>query len=204
MARRLADTLGFVYLDTGAIYRAVALAALRAGVLDDDAAVAALTQRLHITFRREGAANRVLLNDEDVTDSIRTPEVSAAASRVSAIPDVRLALLDVQRRVAASASVVAEGRDCGTVVFPHASAKFFLTASPEERARRRAAELEAAGHATSQGSVMGELAARDQRDRSRSVAPLVKADDAVEIDGTGLDPEQVLQKVLAEIHARGA
>jgi cytidylate kinase len=146
VARLLATRLGFTLLDTGAIYRVMALRARERGVSwDDGPAVAALADGLALAFRMEGALNRVLVAGTDVTAAIRTPEMSEGASRVSALPEVRAALLDLQRRIGAAGRVVVEGRDIGTVVFPRADAKFFLTATTDERARRRTAELVAAG-----------------------------------------------------------
>lgn len=204
VARRLAAALGYDYLDTGAIYRSVALAAKEQGVSwDDAAALARVALTLPIGFRTEGVATRVLLAGRDVSDDIRTPEISAGASRVSRHPEVRAALLDIQRRVGAAGRVVAEGRDCGTVVFPGALAKFFLTASAEERARRRTAELAAGGHQVEHGEVLKEISDRDERDRSRSVAPLVPAADAIEIDSSGVLPDAVVSRMADLVRRRG-
>jgi cytidylate kinase len=204
VARKLAAALGYDYLDTGAIYRSVALAAKEQGVSwDDGAALAKVAASLPIAFRTEGSATRVLLGGRDVSDAIRTPDVSSGASRVSRHPEVRAALLGIQRRVGAAGRVVAEGRDCGTVVFPNALAKFFLTASAEERARRRTAELAAGGHQVEQGEVLKEIADRDERDRSRAVAPLTKADDALEIDSSGVLPDAVVARMADLVRRRG-
>lgn len=204
VARRLAERLGFVFLDTGAIYRSVAWAAREAGLpWDDGPAVGALAARTSIEFRRVDGQPRVFVDGRDVTQAIRTPEISVGASRVSALPEVRTALLDLQRRVARGADVVAEGRDCGTVVFPQAQAKFFLTASVDERARRRAAELQAAGHAVDLGAVTQEIIDRDERDRSRPVAPLTKAHDAVELDSAGRTPDELVSSMADLVRGRG-
>src|SRR4029079_10708848 len=147
-ARLVAARLGYALLDTGAIYRSMALRARERGVAwDNGPGVAALADGIDIAFRMDGTVNHVFLNGQDVTAAIRTPEMSDGASRVSALPEVRAALLGLQRRIGADGGVVVEGRDIGTVVFPNAEAKFFLTATTDERARRRAAELRAAGAA---------------------------------------------------------
>jgi cytidylate kinase len=179
-ARLLAARLGYALLDTGAIYRSMALRALERGIAwDDGPAVAALADGVDIAFRMEGAVNRVTLNGQDVTAAIRTPEISDGASRVSALPEVRAALLGLQRRIGAAGGVVVEGRDIGTVVFPDAEAKFFLTASTDERARRRVAELAASGKSVDEAQTKAEIVARDTRDSTRAAAPLKKADDAI-------------------------
>jgi cytidylate kinase len=199
-AKALAARLGYPFLDTGAIYRAVALVARRRGVDWDDAeALARLAQKLDIAFVADGENNGVLVEGEDVSRDIRTPEISDGASRVSAHGPLRAALLGLQRRLAAAGSLVAEGRDMGTVVFPDAAAKFFLTASPEERARRRTQELAAAGRPASADAVLAELLARDRRDSTRAASPLKRADDAVEIDSEGLNPQEVVDRMLSVI-----
>ena len=181
VARAVADALGFTYLDSGAMYRSVALATGR------DAA------SLDIAFR-EG---RVLLDGDDVTDAIRAPAISEAASRLAAEPGVRAALVTKQRELMARGDWVAEGRDIGTVVAPDAEVKVFLTASPGERARRRAAELGADAQ-----EVLREQAIRDERDATREHSPLVAAADAVEIDTTGLGVPAVVDRIVALVEAR--
>lgn len=201
-ARLLAGKLGYDLLDTGAIYRTLALLASRQGVSwESGPGVAALAAGLSIRFRLAGDVNHVLVDDRDVTGEIRTPHISDGASRVSALPEVRAALLDLQRRLGARGGVVAEGRDVGTVVFPQAAAKFFLVATPEERARRRTAELRAAGHAADEQAVLAEILARDSRDSGRAVAPLRKADDAVEIDTSRLGPVEVVEHMFGLVQA---
>ena len=181
-ARLLAERLGYALLDTGAIYRTLALRARERGIpWDDGPAVAALAPDLNITFELRDGANRVLLDGVEISPRIRTPEMSDGASRVSALPEVRAALLGLQRRLGAEGGVVVEGRDIGTVVFPAAEAKFFLTATADERTRRRVAELRATGRIVDAAQTRDDLMARDHRDSSRAVAPLRKADDAVEI-----------------------
>ncbi len=176
VARAVARALGFEFLDSGAMYRAAALAALRG---DDPTRVA-------VTL-----GERVLLGDEDVTDEIRTPEVTEMASQVSADPAVREALVDRQREIIAAGDHVAEGRDIGTVVWPQAELKVFLTATPEERARRRAEQLGA-----EYGAILVEQGIRDERDRSREHSPLQPAPDAVELDTTGLSLDEVVQRIV--------
>jgi cytidylate kinase len=202
-ARLLAQRLGYALLDTGAIYRTMALRARERGVAwDDGPGVAALADGLDIAFRLEGKINRVFADGQDVTAAIRTPEMSDGASRVSALPEVRAALLGLQRRIGAGGGVVVEGRDIGTVVFPAAEAKFFLTASTDERARRRVAELTAAGRPVDAGATRAEIIARDERDSTRAAAPLRKADDAVEIDSSALDAEAVVARMAEIVTAR--
>jgi len=207
-ARMLAAKLGYELLDTGAIYRVMALLARRAGVAwDDGPGVAAFAAGLDLRFRLEGGVNHVIIGDGsaagvDVTKDIRTPEISDGASRVSALPEVRAALLDLQRRLGAQGGVVVEGRDIGTVVFPQAGAKFFLTANADERARRRVAELQAAGRPADFATTRAEMQERDARDSSRAVAPLKQADDAVPVDSSGLTPDEVVEKMATVVQAR--
>jgi cytidylate kinase len=203
-ARLLAARLDYALLDTGAIYRAMALRARERGVAwDDGPGVAALADGIDISFRLDGAVNHVTLNGQDVTGAIRTPEMSDGASRVSALPEVRAALLGLQRRIGAAGGVVVEGRDIGTVVFPDAEAKFFLTAHTDERARRRVAELTAAGKPVDAEQTKAEIIARDTRDSTRAAAPLRKADDAIEIDSSALDPDAVVARMADVVAQRG-
>jgi cytidylate kinase len=202
-ARLLAERLGYTLLDTGAIYRVMALRAReRAIAWDDGPGVAALADNLELAFRLEGTINRVLVDGRDVTSAIRTPEMSDGASRVSALPEVRAALLGLQRRIGAAGDVVVEGRDIGTVVFPDAGAKFFLTATTDERARRRVAELAAAGRPADAATTRAEIVARDERDSTRAAAPLRKADDAIEIDSSALGPDEVVARMAEIVAAR--
>ena len=195
VARLLAQRLGVTYLDSGAMYRCAALATLRAGIaLDDAPRLGQLAGRLRIDL----AKGRVLLDAEDVTDAIRTPQVSSAASRISVFPEVRGAMVERQRSLLASGNYVAEGRDIGTVVNPEAPLKVFLTASDAERARRRAAET-GEPHQT----VLAEQASRDARDRQRSHGALRPAPDAVEIDTTGMSVQDVVDRVVALARERG-
>jgi CMP/dCMP kinase len=201
LARRVAAKLGFVYINTGAIYRAVALWAVRLAVSTSDMhRLEQLAKEAKIELTT--GEPRVLLNDEDVTEAIREPDIALAASQVSAVPAVRRALLSVQRAMAEKTSVVMEGRDIGSVVFPQAQVKIFLDADPGERARRRALELQNAGSPANVESVAGEMQQRDQRDRTRSEAPLVQAPDAELVDTTGLSLEEVEEVILRLIRAR--
>jgi cytidylate kinase len=204
-ARLLAERLGYALLDTGAIYRTMALRARERGIAwDDGPGVASLADGLELGFRLEATVNRVLVNGTDVTSAIRAPEISDGASRVSALPEVRAALLGLQRRIGGVGGVVVEGRDIGTVVFPNAEAKFFLTASTDERARRRVAELRAAGKPADPEKTRAEIVARDERDTTRAAAPLRCADDALEIDSSALGPDEVVSKMAAIVAARAA
>jgi len=197
LARRVAAKLGAVYIDTGAMYRAVALAALRSGIpLDDAERLEALAGQADIGF--EPGGSRVLLDGEDVSEAIRKPEISPASSRVSAIPGVRRALVSKQREMAASGSVVMEGRDIGTVVFPGAEVKIFLDANPEVRAARRVRELEEKGPAPPAAEIAREIRERDRRDSTRADSPLTRAPDAVLLDTTALSLDEV-ERVILEI-----
>ena len=201
VARRIAEKLGFIYVNSGAIYRALALWALRLGIDPSDMyRLEQLAKEAKIEL--SGTAGRVFLNGEDVTEAIRDLKVSDAASKVSAVPGVRRALLGIQREIAEQNNVVMEGRDIGSVVFPDAQVKVFLDAQPDERARRRALELEKRGQSAEFGTVSGELRARDERDRRRSESPLVQAPDADFVDTTGLSLEQVEEAVLRVVRAR--
>jgi CMP/dCMP kinase len=194
VARSVARRLGFTYIDSGAMYRAVALWALRLGMdLDDLHRLEQLAKEARI----ELPGDRVLLNGEDVTAEIRAPKVSDAASRVAAQPGVRRAMREEQRRIGSAGPSVMEGRDIGTVVFPDAKVKIFLDAQPDARAQRRAAELGA-----SVEDVARDLDARDQRDRSRAEAPLTQAPDAEYLDTTRLTPAQVEEAVLKLVRDR--
>jgi cytidylate kinase len=203
VAKLLASQLGFLYLDTGALYRSVAWAVLKQGVEPGDAkAVAALLPKLSLQMQVANNEVSVSINGKDVTNELRTPPVSAAASVVSAIPAVRAWLLPVQREIGQKGSVVAEGRDIGTKVFPSAPVKFFLEADPTVRAQRRHRELVAAGHRGAIEQTSAEMAGRDDRDRSRTAAPLVPADDAHHIDTSRLSAEEVVKRMLAVVTAK--
>ena len=202
VARLLASRLGYLYLDTGALYRAVAWKTLRSGIDPADREqVTALLPSLSIQMLFQNGAMLVLVNDADVTNELRTPEVTAAASVISAIPAVREWLLPVQRQIGQRGSVVAEGRDIGTKVFPAASVKFFLEADATVRAERRHRELVAAGHSGSMEKTHQDLSGRDERDRTRAVAPLVPAADARFIDTSSLQIDDVVEQMLAAVAA---
>ena len=199
-ARALARRLGFFLLDTGAIYRTVALAASRRGVAFSDATpLGHIAEALAIRFDEEG---RVFLGAEDVSTLIRTPEMSQGASTVSAHPAVRAALLGLQRKLAAAGRCVVEGRDIGTVVLPWAPLKIFLTASPDVRARRRYDELVAKGQTVDLAATLQEILIRDERDSSRATAPLKQAEDAVLLDTSALDEAAVVDQMEALARAR--
>ena len=201
LAKRVAEKLGFVYINSGAMYRAVALWALRLNIaLSDMHKLEQLALAAKIDL--QSADGRVFLNNEDVTEAIADPQVSAAASKVSAVPGVRRALLRRQRSIAEQNSVVMEGRDIGSVVFPGAQVKIFLDAHPEERARRRALELQDAGQQIDVTTVAGEILERDKRDRRRVEAPLVQAPDAELVDTTGMSLDQVEDVVLRIVRER--
>ena len=200
-ARGLSQRLGFEFLDTGAMYRCVALAVLNQGIDPADAqAVGDVSQQIRISF----ADAHVILNGEDVTQAIRTAEVSETASQVAQYPAVREALVDLQRRAAEGVNIVSEGRDQGTVVFPDALCKFFLIADPEERARRRFDEMQGQDQKITQEEILQQIYQRDQRDESRTVAPLKPADDAVEINTSQLSIEEVLDQLEQTVRERQA
>jgi len=193
VTRRLAERLGYIHIDTGAMFRAVALYASRHGVdPDDDDALARLCTTVDICF---DSMNRVQVNGEDVSAAIRSPEISLFTSRIAAKPSVRNHLLYLQRRMGIDGGVVLEGRDIGTVVFPDADVKFYLTASAEERGRRRYEELKAKGVQVTLAQTVAEVVERDEQDLNRDVAPLCRAADAVEIDSTSLTLEDVLARM---------
>jgi cytidylate kinase len=193
IAREVAERLGFEFLDTGAMYRAVTLGAIRAAIpWDDTDAVARFAAQARLQWNR----NRIFLNDQDVTDEIRTPAVTAAIRHVADIPTVRQQLSLQQRRIAEGRKIVTEGRDQGSEVFPAAECKIFLTASPEERARRRQQQLAAAGRQCSLEEILAAQNQRDLEDSGRPVGALRAAPDAVVIKSDRLTPEQVVQRIL--------
>lgn len=197
LARRVAALMGYVYIDTGAMYRAVALKALRQGVgLDSADELSALAGDTRIDLRAEDGTQRVFLDGEDVTAAIRTPEVSQGASKVAVVPGVRHVLVAEQRRAGAQGGVVMEGRDIGSVVFPDAELKVFLTASPEIRAERRWREHQQKGDAIDLPRTLEEIHERDRRDSGRASSPLIRAKDAVVVDSTAMDPEEVARLVV--------
>jgi cytidylate kinase len=207
VAKLLARRLGFSLVDTGAIYRCVALLARRSGVEpEDDAGLGALLGQVHVHFEVAGDENRVFLGGEDVSAEIRTPEISMGASQVSQRPVVRQGLLSLQRRLALESprGAVLEGRDIGTVVFPDADVKFFLQADPAVRARRRYDELLEKGVEASLESVLADQIQRDRADASREVAPLKPAPDAIQVDTSSLPLSEVVQALEAQVRERRA
>lgn len=202
IARRLAVKMGYIYVDTGALYRTVAYGILRDKVdYDNIAAVCEYIKGIKVGIKYQGTEQRVFLNMEDVSDFIRTPEVSQVASKTSAIPEVRAFLLDTQRDLAAKTSVVMDGRDIATVVLPNATVKIFLTASAEIRAKRRYDELIEKGQQVDFDDVLAELKERDQRDMTREIAPLKPSKESVIVDTSGLDLDEstaALQRIVLD------
>ena len=196
-ARAAAKELGYIYVDTGALYRAVGVNALRNNIdTKDKSAVAASLEGISVDLVFENGEQKVLLNGENVSVEIRTPPASMAASDVSAVPEVRAFLFDLQRDIASRNNCIMDGRDIGTVVLPDAQVKIFLTASAEERAKRRYAELQAKGSTVSFQSVLDELIERDYNDSHREIAPLKPAEDSVILDTTGVSLEEQVQKII--------
>src|SRR6202166_197729 len=204
LARRVASMLGYLYLDSGAMYRAVGLKALRRGIaLSDERALSAIARETHVELKRPsveqeaaGAKNCVFLDGVEVTDDIRTEEVAQAASQFATIQEVREVLVAEQQRAGAGGGVVMEGRDIGTVVFPNAELKIFLDASPEVRAQRRWEELREKGEASDPLIVLAGVLERDRRDRERETSPLVRAADAVVVDNTAMDAEETARVIV--------
>jgi cytidylate kinase len=199
IARRLAARLGFTYIDTGAMYRAAALWALRQKVDPGDMH---RVEQLAIAAEIELSPGRIRLNGEDVTEAIRTPEVAEAASRIAAVPGVRRAMVEKQRAIGERASVVMEGRDIGTVVFPAADVKIYLDAKPGERVRRRAKEAREKGEAVTETALAEQMKERDRRDSTRADSPLSQAPDALYVDSTALGIEEVEELVLKIVRSR--
>lgn len=205
IAALLAAKLGWSFLDSGALYRLLAFAARNHGVdLTNEEGLKALAAHLDVQFSvtEPGQSMRIVLEGEDVTQAIRTEAVGAGASQVAALPVVREALLQRQKAFREPPGLVADGRDMGTVVFPDATLKIFLTASAEERARRRYLQLKAKGDDVNLASLLEEIRARDERDTQRVAAPLKPADDAIQLDSTSLTIEQVLEQILGEVEKR--
>jgi cytidylate kinase len=208
ITRLLSQRLNYLYIDTGAMYRAVAVAVRRAGVsAEDDAALTGLCREADIAFVRTDGCCNVLLNGEDVTEAIRTPEISLLTSKISAKKVVRDFLAGLQRELGKNGGVVLEGRDIGTVVFPDADVKFFLSASAEERGKRRYLELKAKGEDVCLERTVAEAAQRDDQDARREHAPLRRADDAIDVDSTKLSIDEVVvlmeEIILKAVKAEG-
>lgn len=202
LAKEISRRLGITYLDTGALYRTIGLAASRAGLEPEDSAgIIELLKTISVKVELENGAQIVYLDGEPVGDRIRTPQMSMYASKVSAIPEVREFLLETQRGFARKNPVIMDGRDIGTVILPDADVKFFVTVDPKERARRRLRELLEKGIDTTLEEVLSDMTARDFADSTRAVAPAVKADDAIELDNTG-DFDAVVEKAISIISER--
>ena len=203
ISKRVAKELGYVYIDTGAMYRTVGLKAVRMGIdTTDEKGVSAILPDIDIDIRHEGVEQHIFLDGENVSDKIRTPEISMAASNVSAIGAVRVALVDMQRKLAANHNVVMDGRDIATFVLPDAEVKIFLTASVDARAERRYKELIEKGTEVSLEDVKKEMIQRDKNDSTRAVSPLKIADDATVIDTSELNLEQSINKVVEFIRSK--
>lgn len=200
VAKRLAKELGYTYMDTGAMYRAFAWKARQGGVdLEDEEKLREVLRRTNVELLDREGTPRVLLDGRDVTSEIRTPELSQWASKISALGPVRERMVELQRAMGARGGMVVEGRDIGTVVFPQAEVKIFLTAGPEERAKRRFAELQSQGKQVSLDETMEEMKERDRRDQERALAPLRRAEDAVAIDSTAYGVDEVMERIMREI-----
>ena len=200
IARLLAGTLGFLYLDTGAMYRAVALAAREQGLeIGDAAGLGALCKSLPLRFAGDEDPPGIYLAERDISMAIRSPEMDLLSSSISAVKEVRMAMKDLQRSMADGVDIVAEGRDMGTVVFPEAGHKFFLTASPKVRAGRRYSERKERGETVSMEVVEEEIRKRDHQDQTRALAPLKPAQDAEVIDTANLTPQGVLERILSRL-----
>ncbi|MBR1392762.1 MAG: (d)CMP kinase [Ruminococcus sp.] len=196
IAKRIATELKYVYVDTGALYRSIAYYVISKGAKPDDkAGVIPLLPEISVKLEYRGGAQHVILNDEDVSDKIRTPEISMGASAVSAIPEVRDFLFDLQRDIAANNDIIMDGRDIGTVVLPDAQVKIFLTASAEERANRRFKELQEKGDPSTYDEVLKDIIQRDYNDTHREIAPLKKAEDAIEVDSTSMSLDEVVEHI---------
>lgn len=198
IAKAVAAKLGFIYIDTGAMYRAVGLGAVRRGIDTTDAeGVASILDELKITLRHTEQGQLIFLNGEDVSEAIRMPEISVAASNVAVIPAVRLKLVELQRELALNDNVIMDGRDIGTYVLPNAQLKIFLTAAPEARAQRRFLELSEKGVQTTFEEVFADMTYRDKNDSGRDFAPLKPAEDSVLVDSTELTLSQTVEKITA-------
>ena len=203
ISKKVASSLGYVYIDTGAMYRTVGLKAVSCGIdTKDEEGVTSILRAIDIDIRHEGVEQHIYLDGENVSDKIRTPEISMAASNVSAIPAVRVAMVDMQRKLAENHDVVMDGRDIGSHVLPDAQIKIFLTASPEARAKRRYNELIQKGENVSFEEVYTDMVQRDKNDSTRAVSPLVIADGATVIDTSDLNLEQSVEAVISHIRSK--
>ncbi len=203
ISKKVASALGYVYIDTGAMYRTVGLKAVKCGIdTKDEKGVTSILDGLDIDIRHEGVEQHIYLDGENVSDKIRTPEISMAASNVSAIPAVRVAMVDMQRKLAENHDVVMDGRDIGSFVLPNAEIKIFLTASPEARAKRRYNELIGKGESVSFEDVYNDMVQRDKNDSTRAVSPLVVAEGATVIDTSKLNLEESVEAVISHVRGR--
>jgi len=203
IARAVSEKLGYIYVDTGALYRSVAYYAIKNGVRPDDSEkVIGLLEGLEVSLVYKDGQQRVIAAGEDVSDCIRTPEVSMGASAVSAIPEVRTFLFDLQKKIAQENNVIMDGRDIGTVVLPDAQVKIFLTASPEERARRRFAELKDKDTTVTFDDILKDIIKRDENDMNRAVSPLRQAEDAVLVDSSDMTIDEVINCIESMIREK--
>ena len=203
VARAAAAQLGYVYVDTGAMYRAIGLAVCRKGISGDDTAgIVSVLPEITLSLQYQDGAQHILLCGEDVSDAIRTPEIAKYASKVSAVPEVRQFLLDTQRNMAKNGNILMDGRDIGTVILPDAPVKIFLTASAEARAQRRFLELQEKGQQVTLDEVLRDIRQRDHQDMTRAVAPLRQAEDAVLLDTSNITLEQSIDAVLRIIREK--
>lgn len=197
IAKKVSAELGFIYLDTGAMYRAVALKAINSGIsTKSQKDLAEMVENIDITILHENNIQRIFLDNVDVSDEIRTPDVSVGASNVAVFQEVRLKLVDLQRKIAADKDVVMDGRDIGSFVLPNADLKIFLTAAVDERARRRYDELVQKGQKVDFDEVKADMMFRDNNDSSRAFAPLIKAKDAIEVDSTSMTIDEVVERII--------
>lgn len=195
-ARRVAEHLGYAYIDTGAMYRAVTLKALRSGTPLDDASLLPIARGIHLELIQTPQGQRTILDGKDVTDELRAPDVTNAVSIVAACPSVRRAMVLLQRHLGSAGGVVMDGRDIGSVVFPNAHIKVFLVADVDERIRRRAAEMRASGQALTEQEIRQQIVERDRIDSSRDDSPLIRPDGAVDIDTTMMSIDDQVQRIL--------
>ena len=202
IAKLAAEKLGYAYIDTGAMYRSVAWKFLQTGKAFDEDFISGLSKTMLIDFKPEAKINRVFVDSTEVTDAIRTPEVTAIVSRVAAIGAVREAMVDQQRRMGEAGGVLMDGRDIGTVVFPNAQLKIFLTASVEERARRRYAEMVAKGQQVDLQQLQADIAERDKQDSERAISPLRQAEDALLLDTSDMGISEVTDRILQLVQER--
>ncbi len=202
IAKLVAEKLGYAYIDTGAMYRSVAWKFLETGKAFDEAYISELAKTMVIEFKPEANINRVFVDGVEVTGAIRSAEVTANVSRVAAIGDVREAMVEQQRRMGETGGVLMDGRDIGTVVFPNAQLKIFLTASVEERAMRRYKELVAKGEQVDLAQLQNDIASRDKQDSERAISPLRQAEDALLLDTSNMNIQQVTEKILALVEER--